>query len=93
MVAYNVQGPKDIVKERHTGLLVDEISPESFADAVREIVNHHRLMTKMGRQARAYAESCTWQKIMGGMRNHYHELATTTQAEPARMVQENRSVA
>ena len=93
VIAYNVQGPKDIVKERYTGLLVDEISPESLADAVREIVNHHRLMTKMGRQARAYAESCTWQKIMGGMRNHYLELATRPQAEPARMAQVNRSAA
>lgn len=83
VVAYNVQGPKDIVREAHTGLLVNDITAEALASAIRQMVNNRELLKQMGRQARAYAEGCTWESIMGGMRNQYLKLTRTSQPQPA----------
>ncbi len=93
VVAYNVQGPKDIVRESHTGLLVNDITAEALASAIREMVNNRELLKQMGRQARAYAEGCTWEQIMGGMRNQYLKLTRTSQPQPAWEPRADSSVA
>ena len=93
MIAYAVQGPKDIVQAWHTGLLVDKISSESLAIAIREVINNPRLLNQMGRQARTYAEGCTWERIMGGIRSRYLDLAIAPQSEVSREALANSSTA
>ena len=93
VVAYNVQGPKDIVRDHHTGLLVDDITPQALAIAIKEMVDNRELMKQMGRQARAYAEGCTWEKIMGELRNQYEEFTHTSQPEAAWRARAKGSIA
>ena len=93
MIAYDVQGPKDIVRDRCTGALVSEISANALAAAMRELLGNTDLWRTMGRQARSYAEEQTWERIMSGIRNRYRELAVSTPAAPPGLAQADESAA
>lgn len=82
VIAYDVQGPKDIVRDRSTGALVSEISANALGSAMRELLDNQELRCSMGRRARIYAEQQTWDRIMSGIRNRYRELAVHTPAPP-----------
>ncbi len=75
VVAYNVQGPKDIVQHKKNGLLVEKIDAESLSKAMLKLLVDNELRWQMGRHSRDYAETQTWEKIMGGMREQYLSLA------------------
>jgi glycosyltransferase involved in cell wall biosynthesis len=75
VVAYAVQGPRDIVQHKSNGLLVDQVAAEPFSRAMRMLLADNELRWQMGRHAREYAETRTWGKIMGGMRERYLSLA------------------
>jgi glycosyltransferase involved in cell wall biosynthesis len=75
VVAYDVQGPKDIVQHKTNGLLVEKIDAGSLSRAMQKLLVDNELRWEMGRKARAYAETRTWEKIMAGMREQYLSLA------------------
>lgn len=85
VVAFDVQGPKDIVQDRVTGRLVSSISAEALAHALRKMLVNNELRWQMGNQARSYAERQTWEHIMGKMRAQYSSIIAsrlTTKAVP-----------
>jgi glycosyltransferase involved in cell wall biosynthesis len=93
VVAYDVQGPKDIVRDRFTGALVSEITANALATRMREILENTDLRRTMGRQARLYAEQQTWGLIMSGMRNRYRDIKVGSPAESTSLAQANKSAA
>ena len=93
VIAYDVQGPKDIVRDRSTGALVSEITANALAAGMREVLKNSDLRRTMGRQARLYAEQQTWGQIMSGMRNRYCDLTTGSDAELAGLTQADKSAA
>jgi glycosyltransferase involved in cell wall biosynthesis len=93
VVAYDVQGPKDIVVDRSTGTLVSEITANALAAGIREVLKNNDLRRTLGRQARIYAEQQTWELIMSGMRNRYRDLTTGSAAELAGLAQADKSAA
>ena len=93
VVAYDVQGPKDIVRDRFTGALVSEITANALATRMREILENTDLRRTMGRQARLYAEQQTWGLIMSGMRNRYRDIKVGSPAESASLAQADKSAA
>ena len=93
VIAYDVQGPKDIVRDRSTGALVSEITANALAAGMREVLKNSDLRRTMGRQARLYAEQQTWGQIMSGMRNRYRDLTTGSDAELAGLTQADKSAA
>jgi glycosyltransferase involved in cell wall biosynthesis len=93
VVAYDVQGPKDIVRDRSTGALVSEITANALAGGMREVLKNNDFRRTLGRQARIYAEQQTWELIMSGMRNRYRDLATGSDAELAGLAQADKSAA
>ena len=93
VVAYDVQGPKDIVVDRSTGTLVSEITANALAVGMREVLKNSDFRRRLGRQARIYAEQQTWELIMSGMRNRYRDLTTGSAAELAGLAQADKSAA
>lgn len=93
VVAYDVQGPKDIVVDRSTGTLVSEITANALAVGMREVLKNNDFRRTLGRQARIYAEQQTWELIMSGMRNRYRDLTTGSAAELAGLAQADKSAA
>ncbi|MBW2475123.1 MAG: glycosyltransferase family 1 protein [Deltaproteobacteria bacterium] len=93
VVAYDVQGPKDIINHQTNGLLVDTIDAESLSRAMQKLLVNSELRWEMGRKARAYAESQTWAKIMDGMRDRYAACASSEKEAQVKLAQINRSAA
>ena len=81
VVALRAGGVGDTVQHGTTGLLVEPADPpERFAEAVLSLVDEPKRRRAMSEAARAYAQSQSWDAIMGGLRERY-ELAIA--GEPA----------
>ncbi len=93
VVAYDVQGPKDIIEDQVTGRLVSETSFQALAAAMQGILRDTDARRRMGRQARIYAEGQTWEQIMSGIRNRYRDLAASLPNESSGLIQTDKSAA
>lgn len=56
VVATNLGGPAEIVRDQHTGILVPPLDAAAMADAMCEILTQPPLAARMGRQGRLDAE-------------------------------------
>jgi glycosyltransferase involved in cell wall biosynthesis len=86
VVASRAGGVGDTVQSGTTGLLVEPgDSPAQFAAAVLSLVDQAELRRKMSRAARAFAQSQSWDAIMGDLRLRYQVAvdAGARAAEPA----------
>lgn len=61
VVASNVKGLKDSVKNPHTGLLVKHGDVQEFADAMLSIISDKKVRTKMSKEAIVWASLHTWE--------------------------------
>ena len=75
VVAFDVQGPKDIVRDGLTGRLVHDINAAALAKEVGKLISDRPLRLQMGQRARDDAESRSWDRIMAEMRNRYAGFA------------------
>ena len=55
VVAFDVGGTRQVIRDRQTGRLVPEGDLEAFADAVAELLDDEEMRSSMGRRARAFA--------------------------------------
>jgi glycosyltransferase involved in cell wall biosynthesis len=76
-------GPVDIVTPNVTGLLFDPGNQTEFVRAVKQIVSQPDALRQMGKAARAYAESQSWEAINDDLLEKYATL--TGKASPRRM--------
>lgn len=93
VVAYKVQGPKDIVQDKVNGLLVNDVSAEALARAMRKMLVNNELRWQMGNQARNYAEGQTWDQIMGKMRAEYISILSASLPKDLGVPQADKSAA
>jgi glycosyltransferase involved in cell wall biosynthesis len=93
VVAYKVQGPKDIVQDKVNGLLVNDVSSEALARAMRKMLVNNELRWQMGSQARNYAEGQTWDQIMGKMRAEYISILSANLPQELGVPQADKSAA
>lgn len=70
-VGFRVPGPQDVIREGETGLLVDEVDAASLATALAGLFAEPQRRRRLAQQARAHAETLTWEAIMGGLRAEY----------------------
>jgi glycosyltransferase involved in cell wall biosynthesis len=63
VVATNVGGIPDLLKNNDTALLVDDDDHEAMADAVYRIIKEPDLCARLSSQGRRLAESCAWQQV------------------------------
>ncbi len=93
VVAYDVQGPKDIIRHRQTGLLVNSVDAESLAGAMQALIVDREMRLQLGHQARTYSQTQTWQKIMRTMRDHYIACLATPKSSHPGQIRAGRFVA
>jgi glycosyltransferase involved in cell wall biosynthesis len=61
VIVTDVLGPKDFVRHGETGFIAS--GDEEFVEYHRRLVRDHDLRARMGRAARAYALTCSWDAI------------------------------
>jgi len=72
VVALRAGGVGDTVRPGETGTLVEPDAPPSeFADAVIRLIDNPLLRRRTSEAARAYAQSQSWDEIMGALRERY----------------------
>ncbi len=80
-VGFYAPGPADIIENGVTGRLVETLDAPNLARAIETLIGDRSALTQMARSARAYAESQSWEEILGRLREHY--LCTLAHADGA----------
>jgi glycosyltransferase involved in cell wall biosynthesis len=70
-VGFRVPGPQDVIRDGETGCLADTISAETLFRKLMELLTEPGKVRKMGAAARRYAESQSWESILGRLRENY----------------------
>lgn len=66
-------GPRDSIRDGETGLLADDYP--GFRDAVATLLSDHALRNRMGKDARAFAETFSWTDTGRAMAELLHRAA------------------
>jgi glycosyltransferase involved in cell wall biosynthesis len=75
VVALRAGGVGDTVRPGETGDLVEPTEPPSrFAAAIIALIDDHERRRRLAQNARAYAESQSWDEIMGALRVRYQHV-------------------
>ena len=73
-VLTNVGGCAELLHETCSGLVVDDMSPEAYATALRRIVNDTELRESMAANARKYAGRYELETAVRAHVDLYHEI-------------------
>ncbi|HRF96271.1 MAG TPA: glycosyltransferase family 1 protein [Aggregatilineales bacterium] len=76
VVSSRLGGIPDVVEIGKTGYLFNDGDVEGLVEGVRNIISDKEKMKQMGRDARAYAETQTWDAMMDEVIVHYDRLIT-----------------
>jgi glycosyltransferase involved in cell wall biosynthesis len=81
-VAFDVAGPRDVVRHGETGLLVGEVGAEPLTAALAGLIADPARLGRMAASAHQYAAGQDWEKINSVVRRRYLEVvrAATKQA-------------
>ncbi len=71
VVGFKVQGPVDIIDNGRTGLFADDISAAALSAVMQGLFDNNERRRDLGRNARDYATTQTWQNIMAELRRQY----------------------
>lgn len=75
VVAVRSGGPVNHVSDGYNGWLCDPEQPQDMLNRVRTCLEHPTLMKTLGRQAREYAETQSWEMVMDNLLESYTALA------------------
>ena len=78
-------GPVDHVINDRNGFLFEPDDPEDLISKTRTLVNDLKYARKLGKGARAYAESQTWEAILDGLLDDYAKIANSDAARQSRV--------
>jgi glycosyltransferase involved in cell wall biosynthesis len=73
-VAFDVPGPRDVVRHGETGLLVGKIGAEGLAAALAALIADPARLAGMSAQALRYAAGQNWEAINSVVRRRYLEV-------------------
>jgi glycosyltransferase involved in cell wall biosynthesis len=73
VVAFRAPGPKDVIQDGRTGVLVSEINARAFSTAVIPYLESPDARARLGRAARRWAEAQTWDSVNRVVRDSYIE--------------------
>lgn len=74
VVSSRVGGVRDVIREGETGYSFEVNDITAMVEGVRQIASSRERITAMGRAARAFAETQSWEAIMDEVVDLYHEL-------------------
>ena len=81
VVASRVGGVRDTVQEGVTGYTFDVNDSAGMVEGVRQIAVSRERIAEMGRAARAFAETQSWDAMMDEVIDIYHELIEAREGE------------
>ena len=84
VVASRVGGLPTVIRHGRTGYLKSWRCPEAFAHSLEMLLVNHSLQDSMGRAARSWAESMSWDKVAEQLLGIYAELAPDARTASAR---------
>jgi phosphatidylinositol alpha 1,6-mannosyltransferase len=73
-VCANASGSRSLVVDGVTGYLVDPASEAAYVVKLGDLVRDSELRAKMGQDARARAQSFSWDHILDGLLENYYEV-------------------
>jgi glycosyltransferase involved in cell wall biosynthesis len=76
-IAFDVPGPRDVVRHGETGLLVGKVEAEDLAAALAALIADPARLGRMAAGARRYAAGQDWEKINSVVRRRYLEVVST----------------
>jgi len=82
IVATNVGGIPELIKNGWTGILVPPRNPRALADAVSYLLLNPDEATKMGERARAVARNYSWDNVVDKILRVYEALASHRAVSP-----------
>ena len=74
VVASNSPGIRESVRDGHTGFLVPHGDVPAMAAGMRRIATSPDLVTRMGAEARMFAESFTWERAADQTEAHLQRV-------------------
>jgi glycosyltransferase involved in cell wall biosynthesis len=78
VVAFNVGGVREAVREDQSGLLVERANSDLFAEAIMKLLADSSLRQRMGASGRQFIlANCTWDICAEKMLSVYREAAGT----------------
>lgn len=83
VVSSRVGGVRDVVDVGRTGYTFDAGDVAGMVDGVRQIASSRAHIEQMGRQARAFAETQSWDAMMDEVIDHYARLIDESRREAA----------
>lgn len=81
VVASRVGGVRDVVEEGVTGYTFDVDDSKAMVDGVRQIAQSRDRMDEMGRAARAFAETQSWDAMMDEVIDIYSDLIAANEPQ------------
>jgi len=82
-------GPRYIVKDGETGCIATD---EGFSGAIAKVMGDPELHARMRREARAYAQSASWDSVFDGVYSTYEEVLARHGRSSAVPVEEQSSL-
>jgi glycosyltransferase involved in cell wall biosynthesis len=79
VIGFDVAGPRDIIRHGQTGLIVEERNAAALALAMGQLAGMARQRAHMGRAARKFAETQSWQQILEQIRDQYRVVMSFVQ--------------
>jgi glycosyltransferase involved in cell wall biosynthesis len=78
-IVANEGGVKDFVRDKVNGRICEKQNTESFLQAISELLCNEKLRLGMGREARSYALTQSWNTIFDGLLSDYYEVIQSIQ--------------
>jgi D-inositol-3-phosphate glycosyltransferase len=83
VVASQVGGLAFLVKDGETGFVVPNDDPTALGDCLAKLIRTPGLQQKMGRQATAYSQDFSWEKITGRIQELYQQVMANQTVPPS----------
>jgi glycosyltransferase involved in cell wall biosynthesis len=80
VVASNSPGIRESVRDGHTGFIVPHGDVGALAAAMRRVAASRELVERLGREARAFAETFTWERAASETEAHLMRVAGRAQS-------------
>jgi glycosyltransferase involved in cell wall biosynthesis len=74
-VVYGMGGPRECLRPGESGFVVDAGDEAGFLARVEELLDDTAMRQRMGRAARAFAETLSWDSVLDGLIALYQEVA------------------
>lgn len=79
-IGFDAPGPRDVIQDGTTGLVVAECTVQALADAIGELLSDPDRRAAMAAEARNHAERQTWDRINQVVRDAYGEVIARDQS-------------